>query len=98
MKMAVDSNRMFLEDVGEIVLSRAGKDIWLVKAITRHEAFRGRSLPEKIYVVDFPGRGAGEEFLLSRQACGAEKFLMIKEIGHDMIRLFERMFVGRLAQ
>jgi len=96
--MKVDENRIYLEDVGEIVMSRSGKDIWLVKDISQHEAFRGRSLPDKIYVVDFPGRGLGEEFLLSRQACGAEKFLMIKEIGHDMMRLFERMFDGNLAQ
>ena len=96
--MKVDENLIYLEDVGEVVMSRGGKDIWLVKGITRHEAFRGRDLPDKIYVVDFPGRGLGEEFLLSRQACGAEKFLMIKEIGHDMIRLFERMFDGKVAQ
>jgi hypothetical protein len=96
--MKVDANRIYLEDIGEIVMSRGGRDIWLVKGITRHEAFRGRHLPDKIYVVDFPGRGLGEEFLLSRQACGAEKFLMIKEIGHDMMRLFERMFDGNLAQ
>ncbi len=70
MNMDADANRIFLEDVGEIVMSRGGKDIWLVKAITRHEAFRDRCLPEKIYVVDFPGRGLGEEFLLSRQSCG----------------------------
>jgi hypothetical protein len=96
--MKTGEDRIYLEDIGEIVMSRGGKDIWLVKSITRHEAFKGRCLPDRIYVVDFPGRGAGEEFLLSRQACGPEKFLMIKEIGHDMIRLFERMFVGRLAQ
>ena len=96
--MKVDESQIFLEDVGEIVMSRAGKDIWLVKGITKHEAFRDMCLPEKIYVVDFPGRGLGEEFLLSRQACGAEKFLMIKDIGHDMMRLFERMFDGKLAQ
>ncbi|MEJ2165750.1 MAG: hypothetical protein P8X90_09495 [Desulfobacterales bacterium] len=96
--MKTGEERIFLEDIGEIVMSRGGKDIWLVKGITRHEAFRDRCLPDRIYVVDFPGRGAGEEFLLSRQACGPEKFLMIKEIGHDMIRLFEHMFVGRLAQ
>ena len=96
--MMVDQNRIYLEDIGEIVMSRGGKDIWLVKEISKHEAFRGRSLPDKIYVVDFPGRGLGEEFLLNRQACGAEKFLMIKDIGHDMMRLFERMFDGKLAQ
>jgi hypothetical protein len=96
--MKVDENRLFLEDLGEIVMSRGGKNIWLIKGITQHEAFRDRCLPEKIYVVDFPGRGPGQEFLLSRQACGAEKFLMIKEIGHDMIRLFERMFEGKVAQ
>ena len=96
--MKVDGNRIYLEDVGEVVMSRGGKDIWLVKGITRHEAFRNRDLPDKIYVVDFPGRGLGEEFLLNRQGCGAEKFLMIKEIGHDMIRLFERMFDGKVAQ
>jgi hypothetical protein len=96
--MNMDRNRIYLEDIGEIVMSRSGKDIWLVKGISQHEAFRGRSLPDKIYVVDFPGRGLGEEFLLSRQACGAEKFLMIKNIGHDMMRLFERMFDGKLAQ
>ncbi len=96
--MMVDQNRIYLEDIGEIVMSRGGKDILLVKEISKHEAFRGRTLPDKIYVVDFPGRGLGEEFLLSRQACGAEKFLMIKDIGHDMMRLFERMFDGKLAQ
>lgn len=96
--MDMDKNRIFIEDLGEIVMSRGGKDIWLVKGITEQEAFRGRCLPERIYVVDFPGRGLGEEFLLSRQACGPEKFLMIKEVGHDMIRLFERMFDGKLAQ
>ena len=96
--MQTNEDRIYLEDIGEIVMSRGGKDIWLVKGITRHEAFQDRCLPDRIYVVDFPGRGAGEEFLLSRQACGPEKFLMIKEIGHEMIRLFERMFVGRLAQ
>jgi len=96
--MTADKNRIFLEDIGEIVMSRGGKDIWLVKGITQHETFQDRCLPEKIYVVDFPGRGLGEELLLSRQACGAEKFLMIKEIGHDMIRLFERMFDGKVAQ
>ncbi len=92
------ADRIYLEDVGEIVMSRAGKDIWLVKSIKQHEAFRDRCLPERIYVVDFPGRGPGEEFLLNRQACGPEKFLMIKEVGHDMIRLFERMFDGKVAQ
>ncbi len=91
-------DRLYLEDVGEIVMSRGGKDIWLVKSITRHEGFKDRCLPERIYVVDFPGRGPGEEFLLSRQACGPEKFLMIKEVGHDMMRLFERMFDGKVAQ
>ncbi|MGD8447392.1 MAG: hypothetical protein PVI94_28080, partial [Desulfobacterales bacterium] len=96
--MNSDDNRIYLEDIGEIVMSRGGKDIWLVKGITNHDDFKDRCLPQRIYVVDFPGRGAGEEFLLSRQACGPEKFLMIKEIGHDMIRLFERMFEGRLAQ
>ncbi|MGD8963834.1 MAG: hypothetical protein PVH43_15030, partial [Desulfobacterales bacterium] len=92
------ADRIYLEDVGEIVMSRAGKDIWLIKSITQHGDFRDRCLPERIYVVDFPGRGAGEEFLLNRQACGPEKFLMIKEVGHDMIRLFERMFDGKVAQ
>jgi hypothetical protein len=96
--MKADDNRIYLEDIGEIVMSRGGKDIWLVKGITQHEEFKDRCLPDRIYVVDFPGRGAGEEFLLSRQACGSEKFLMIKEIGHDMMRLFERMFDGNLAQ
>jgi hypothetical protein len=96
--MQIDESRIYLEDVGEIVMSRGGKDIWLVKGITQHDAFRDRCLPERIYVVDFPGRGLGQEFLLNRQACGAEKFLMIKDIGHNMMRLFERMFEGRVAQ
>ena len=78
--MKTDKNRMFLEDLGEIVMSRGGKNIWLIKGITQHETFRDRCLPERIYVADFPGRGLGQEFLLSRQACGPEKFLMIKEI------------------
>ena len=96
--MNAEKDRIFLEDLGEIVMSRSGKDIWLVKDITRHENFRDRSLPERIYIVDFPGRGLGQEFLLGRQICGAEKFLLIKEIGHNMIRLFERMFEGKVAQ
>ncbi len=45
-------------------MSRGGKDIWLIKGITKHEDFKDRCLPERIYVVDFPGRGVGEEFLL----------------------------------
>ena len=59
--MKSDDNRIYLEDIGEIVMSRGGKDIWLVKGITKHEAFKDRCLPERIYVVDFPGRGAGED-------------------------------------
>ncbi len=39
--MMVDQNRIYLEDIGEIVMSRGGKDIWLVKEISQHEAFRG---------------------------------------------------------
>ena len=67
MNMDADANRIFLEDVGEIVMSRGGKDIWLVKAITRHEAFRDRCLPEKIYVVDFPAED------LARNFCSADR-------------------------
>jgi hypothetical protein len=59
--MKTDQNRIYLEDIGEIVMSRGGKDIWLVKGITKHEDFKDRCLPERIYVVDFPGRGVGEE-------------------------------------
>ena len=32
--MKVDENRIYLEDIGEIVMSRGGKDIWLVKEIS----------------------------------------------------------------
>ena len=35
--MNSDDNRIYLEDIGEIVMSRGGKDIWLVKGITRHD-------------------------------------------------------------
>ena len=44
--MKTDENRIYLEDIGEIVMSRGGKDIWLVKAITRHERFKHRCLPD----------------------------------------------------
>src|SRR3989339_1584194 len=90
--------KLFLEDVGKISTSVAGKNIWLVEDLHRHELFKGRHLPNKIYVVDFPGRGMGQEFLLSRHICGPLKFLMIQQIGHSMIRLFKNAFVGRVAQ
>jgi hypothetical protein len=51
-----------------------------------------------MFVIDFPGRGIGQEFLLSRHICGPQKFLMIKDIGHAMIRLFKDEFVGRIGQ
>ena len=76
--MTADKNRIFLEDIGEIVMSRGGKDIWLVKGITQHETFQDRCLPEKIYVVDFPGRGLGEELLLSRKL-----FYSLKGMSHQ---------------
>ena len=43
--MKTDTNRIFLEDVGEIVMSRGGKDIWLVKGITQHEALPSMRKP-----------------------------------------------------
>jgi hypothetical protein len=88
----------FLEDVGELVASRGGRNIWLVRDLSRWAPFGGLELPERIYVVDFPGRGVGQEFLLGRQICGPRKFLMIREIGHSMVRLFVDRFVGRVAQ
>ena len=45
--MKADDNRIYLEDIGEIVMSRGGKDIWLVKGITQHEDFKDRCLPRK---------------------------------------------------
>lgn len=89
---------LFLEDVGEIVHSSDGKNIWKVRHLYKHDLFKNRSLPETLYVVDFPGRGTGQEFLLSRHICGPKKFLMIRDIGHDMIRLFKNKFSGRVAQ
>lgn len=83
--------KLFLEDVGQLVSSVEGKNIWKVKELST-------TLPKNIYVVDFPGRGVGQEFLLSRHVCGPKKFLMIKEIGHTMIRLFKDHFTGRVGQ
>lgn len=90
--------KIFLEDIGEIVTSTEGKNIWKVQNLSNHPLFKGRALPPLIYVVDFPGRGIGQELLLGRHICGPKKFLMIKDIGHDMIRLFKNKFVGRVAQ
>ena len=53
--MKADDKRIYLEDIGEIVMSRGGKDIWLVKGITRHEDFKDRCLPEQ----DLRGRFSG---------------------------------------
>ncbi len=89
---------LFLEDVGEVVSSEAGKNVWKVNNLNSHSSFKGRNLPKTIYVVDFPGRGVGQEFLLGRHICGPRKFLMIKEIGHTMIRLFKNKFSGSVAQ
>ena len=89
---------LFLEDVGRLVESREGKNIWEVRNITQHPLFKGRCLPDLIYVVDFPGCGVGQEFLLSRHVAGPNKFLMIREIGHTMVRLFVDRFIGRVAQ
>ena len=33
--MKVDENRIYLEDVGEIVMSRGGKDIWPGYVVSR---------------------------------------------------------------
>jgi len=90
--------KLFLEDVGKLHKSQAGKNIWLVENLAKHDLFKGRNLPKKIYVVDFPGRGMGQEFLLGRHICGPLKFLMIQQIGHSMIRLFRNQFEGRVGQ
>jgi len=90
--------KLFLEDIGEVVSSTSGKNVWKIRNLTSHEEFKDKNLPETIYVVDFPGRGLGQEFLLGRHICGPKKFLMIKHIGHDMIRLFKNQFTGRVAQ
>lgn len=89
---------IFLDDVGRIVSSCGGKNIWEVKDLASHSLFKGHNLPRTIYVVEFPGRGVGQEFLLGRHLCGANKFLMIQNIGHSMMRLFQRKFAGRVAQ
>ena len=89
---------LFLEDVGNIVSAADGKNIWQVDNLAQHGPFKGRNLPKKIYVVDFPGHGVGQEFHLGRHICGPNKFLMIQQIGHNMIRLFKDQFVGRVAQ
>jgi len=90
--------KIFLEDIGTLKGSTEGKNIWEIKNISQTDLFKKRSLPENIYIVDFPGRGIGQEFLLGRHICGPQKFLMIKTIGHDMIRLFKDHFTGRPAQ
>jgi len=89
---------LFLEDVAQLARSEGGRNIWEARHLSRLEPFKHLDLPDLIYVVDFPGRGIGQEFLLGRQICGPRKFLMIREIGHSMVRLFARRFVGRVAQ
>ncbi|MDP7422586.1 MAG: hypothetical protein QGH40_11970 [bacterium] len=89
---------LFLDDVGKLVASREGKNIWEVRNLSAHPLFKDRNMPDLIYVVDFPGRGVGQEFLLSRHVAGPQKFLMIREISHTMVRLFVNEFTGRVAQ
>lgn len=89
---------LFLENVGHIAASRNGTNIWAVENLDQHEPFKHRNLPKSIYVVDFPGQGLGQEFLLARHRCGPAKFLMIQQIGHTMMRLFKNQFEGRVAQ
>lgn len=89
---------IYLEDVGEIVTSKGGKNIWKVKNLSGVPQFKGRELPKTIYVVDFPGRGPGQELLLGRHICGPKKFLMIQDVCHGMMRLFKDQFTGRVAQ
>lgn len=90
--------KFFLEDIGKIVTSTGGKNIWKIKDLSSNILFKDMALPSTIYVVDFPGRGIGQEFLLGRHISGPRKFLLIKQIGHEMIRMFKNQFIGRVAQ
>jgi len=47
--------KLFLEDIGEVVSSTSGKNVWKIRNLTSHEEFKDKNLPETIYVVDFPG-------------------------------------------
>jgi hypothetical protein len=47
-------NRIYLEDIGETVMSLRDEDIRPVKGITQHEDFKDRCRPQRIYGVDFP--------------------------------------------
>lgn len=88
----------FIDEIGELRHSGKGINLWAIKNLADLPEFAHLRLPPLIYVVDYPGRGVGQEFLLGRQLCGPAKFLMIREIGHDMVRLFSNQFRGRIAQ
>jgi len=100
--MATDNMpQMFLEDVGSLVHSHDGQNVWLIKDLDQREEFEEYMLPHDIYVVDFPALGVGQRFLLSRHLCGPDKFFMLQQIGHAMAKICKRtgMFDGeKLAQ
>lgn len=88
---------LFLEDVGRIVNSADGADVWQVDNLSSHNLFRGRHLPRTIYVVDFP-HGVGHEFMLGRPICGPKKYAWIADVSHAMARLFRPMMQDCIAQ
>lgn len=93
--------RIFLEDVGKLVFSYDGKNVWKVENLAQHEDFKNLHLPPIIYVVDYPARGVGQRFLLGREICGPAKFNMLTEICHTAARLAKKlgMFDGeKIAQ
>ncbi len=93
--------RIFLEDVGELIFSDDGKNVWKVEGLTKLQDFSHLRLPPVIYVVDYPARGVGQRFLLGREICGPSKFHMLTKICHTMVRLAKGlgMFDGeRIAQ
>ena len=83
--------QIFLEDIGKIILSKDGKDVWLLKNLGQHLDFQKFDLPPEIFVVDFPAGGIGQRFLLGREICGPDKFFMIQAIGHALAQLCKRM-------
>ncbi len=93
--------QMFLEDIGRLVHSHDGKNVWRIDNLGHYSDFREFDLPRKIFVVDFPALGVGQRFLLSRELCGPDKFFMLQQIGHALAQICKKMgmFDGeKLAQ
>lgn len=94
----VPRDRTYLEDVGRKVSGHGGANLWLVENLTKRSGFEHLDLPDKIYVVDFPGNGPGQELLLGRQIAGLKKFNLIRQTTYKMVGFMVELFVGKVGQ